>query len=97
MAKYIVKPTKHTNKRKQVWPAKSASKQARNWDFWYLWYLSNLFVILASNNNKLNRISLSEILKSQVLFFLYLSAMTANEQSKIDWSPSQINGKAFFV
>ena len=54
MARQTVKPIRLiTTKRKQGWPANSASKQARNWVFRCLWYLNNLLVILASSKIEL--------------------------------------------
>ena len=51
-------------------------------------------VILAANNNKLNKIGLSEILNIE---FFILSIAPVTEQRKIDRLLSQINGRAYFI
>ena len=82
-----------TTKCKRGLLAKSASKQVINLILRYLWYLSNLFVNLANNNSKLNKIGLSKILNLE-FFFIYNAG---NQAKKIDYSLFQINSRAFFV
>ena len=94
MARPIIKLTKPTTKRKRGQPAKSASKQVRNWVFRCLWHLNNSLAILTNNNSKLNKVGLSKILN---LEFSFLSTAPENKQKKIHYSPSQIDSGPFFV